>query len=203
MLVSGDFRYTFAVPTIISHPVVAVGVYPWLQRHGLTRSVLVAGALLTMLPDIDVIGYWLGIPYSHMLGHRGLSHSLPFAIVVSGLVALFFARYCAARVPVLWFYFAVCLASHGLFDALTDGGLGIAFFAPFSNERYFFDVNPLRVSVLAPSRFLTERMLNVLISEIIWVWLPFSLLAAGGWLFNRRRRHRNNRIVGSVETPPA
>ncbi len=190
------------MPTIISHPVVAVGVYPWLRRHGLTRSVLVAGAVLTILPDIDVIGYWLGVPYGHMLGHRGLSHSLPFAIVVSGLAALFFARYCTARVTVLWFYFAICMASHGLFDAVTNGGLGIAFFAPFSTERYFFELNPIQVSALAPSRFLSWRMLNVLISEFLWVWLPFSVIAAGGWLLNRRR-HRKNRVSAAVESPPA
>jgi inner membrane protein len=30
------------------------------------------------------------------------------------------------------------MASHGVLDALTNGGHGIAFFSPFLNERYFF-----------------------------------------------------------------
>jgi hypothetical protein len=28
-------------------------------------------------------------------------------------------------------------AGHGLLDAMTNGGLGLAFFSPFDNHRYF------------------------------------------------------------------
>lgn len=146
------------------------------------------GAVLTVVPDLDVIGLWLGIPYSHMLGHRGLSHSLPFAVVVAGLAAVLMARQVKTRIVVLWGYFTISLASHGLLDAITNGGLGIAFFAPFSNKRYFFDINPIEVSVLAPSHFLSEHMLTVLASEFIWVWLPFFVVAVSGFLVHRWRR---------------
>jgi inner membrane protein len=37
---------------------------------------------LAVLPDLDVLGFHAGIPYEHPLGHRGLSHSLLFALVV-------------------------------------------------------------------------------------------------------------------------
>ena len=37
---------------------------------------------LAVLPDLDVLGFHAGIPYEHTLGHRGLSHSLLFALVV-------------------------------------------------------------------------------------------------------------------------
>lgn len=42
-----------------------------------------------MGPDLDVVGNWMGIPYEHMLGHRGLTHSLPFAAIMSALVVRF------------------------------------------------------------------------------------------------------------------
>ena len=55
------------------------------------------------------------------------------------------------RVATFAFLF-LCTMSHALLDALTDGGLGVAFFSPFSNERYFFPWTPIRVS-----RFFSAR----------------------------------------------
>ena len=40
------------------------------------------------------------------------------------------------------------MASHGVLDALTDGGPGVAFLAPFDDTRYFFPWRPIRVSPL-------------------------------------------------------
>jgi hypothetical protein len=44
------------------------------------RRVLVWGALLSMLPDIDVVWFSFGMHYHDMLGHRGFTHSLLFAL---------------------------------------------------------------------------------------------------------------------------
>src|SRR4029078_11729766 len=41
---------------------------------------------LSLLPDVDVIGFRLGVQYGAPWGHRGATHSLVFA-VVAGLVA--------------------------------------------------------------------------------------------------------------------
>jgi len=71
----------------------------------------------------------------------------------------------------------VVTASHGLLDALTDGGLGVAFLAPFSGERFFFPWQPIEVSPIGLRRFLSGRGLEVLRSELLWVWLPSILLA--------------------------
>jgi len=37
----------------------------------------------TLLPDVDVVGFFLGVRYSTALGHRGFSHSLlsPFSLL--------------------------------------------------------------------------------------------------------------------------
>lgn len=174
----------------MSHPAAAIGFSPWLKSNGLTSRVLFVGVLLTILPDLDVIGLWAGIPYSHILGHRGLSHSIPFAIILAGVTATIVSRYVEMKLIILWLYFSLCMVSHGLLDAVTNGGLGIAFFAPFSSERYFLSIHPIEVSALAPNLFLTERMLNVLVSEIIWVWFPFSLLAISGLAVDQFRRRR-------------
>jgi inner membrane protein len=86
----------------------------------------------------------------------------------------------------LWLYFFLATASHGFLDAMTDGGLGVAFFAPFDNHRYFLPWTPIRVSPIGIGRFFTDRGFVVLQSELLWIWLPAALLAVSAWLFRRR-----------------
>jgi inner membrane protein len=181
------------MPTVITHPAAALGLFPWFRRELGRPAVLVIGALLTVLPDLDVVGFKLGIPYGHLLGHRGLSHSLFFALVAGGLAALAVARVYRLKPAVLWLYFFLCLASHGLLDALTSGGLGIAFFSPFSNERFFFDFRPLRVSAIGLGDFLASRWTVVLASELKWVWLPALALGAAGVVAGRLTRRAAGR----------
>src|SRR5262245_6216624 len=80
---------------------------------------------LSLLPDVDVIGFPLGIRYADEWGHRGATHSLAFALAVAAVVGLI-AR--ALRVPA-WrtaLVAALVVASHSLLDTMTDGGLGCA-----------------------------------------------------------------------------
>lgn len=127
--------------------------------------------LCSILPDIDSIGFHLGIPYSSFWGHRGITHSLTFAAILAVCVAMGFSS--ALRRP--WM-FALLLflvtATHGLLDAMTDGGLGIAFFSPFDLQRYFLPWRPILVSPIGVGRFFSARGLRILWSEIVWVWLP-------------------------------
>ena len=72
----------------------------------------------------------------------------------------------------LFLYFFFCTASHGLLDAMTNGGLGVAFFSPFDTTRYFFPVRPILVSPIGVSEFFSEYGVRILVSEAIWIWLP-------------------------------
>ncbi len=84
----------------------------------------------------------------------------------------------------------LCTASHGVFDAMTSGGLGVAFFAPFSAERYFLPWRSIRVSPLSVSGFFSARGLAILQSELLWVWLPVlvgGLLGARPWARRTKR----------------
>ena len=76
-------------------------------------------------------------------------------------------------------YFFLSAASHGLLDALTDGGLGVAFFSPFDRTRYFFPVRPIAVSPIGIREFFSEQGLVVMTSELTWVWLPVVVLFVG------------------------
>lgn len=186
------------MPTVITHPAAALGLFPWFRGQIGRPGVLIAGAALTMAPDLDVIGFRFGIPYEHMLGHRGISHSLAFALTASALAAGVAARVWRLHFGLLWAYFFLCLASHGLLDMLTSGGLGIALFAPFSGERYFFDMRPIRVSAIGVSDFLNGRWRTVLGSELQWIWLPSLTLAATG-LVARRLLARFRRRPATVK----
>lgn len=79
----------------------------------------------------------------------------------------------------------ISAASHGLLDALTNGGLGIAFFSPFSNRRYFLPWRILEVSPIGLSALFSRRGVRVLGSDLRCVWAPCLLLAAVGPLFGR------------------
>ena len=70
---------------------------------------------------------------------------------------------------------------------MTDGGLGVAYFAPFSNARYFLPWRPILVSPISVAGFFDARGLRVLASEAVWIWLPCAVFAAAAWLLRRRR----------------
>jgi inner membrane protein len=154
----------------------------------------VAAVASAVLPDLDVIGYRLGVPYESMLGHRGLTHSIPFAAVWALGLAILLLRAGTPGVSGvrLWTVLFLATASHGVLDALTDGGGGVAFFAPFTADRFFLPWHPLPVSPLSIRRFFSLRGLLILRSEVLWVWLPAAATAGAVLLVRRRRRSAAN-----------
>ena len=152
------------------------------------------GVISAIAPDADVIGFRFRIPYGDMLGHRGISHSLAFAMLLALLftVRLLFAEPQASRWRV-WLFLFLATTSHGLLDAFTDGGYGVAFFAPFVNTRYFFPVTPIAVSPIGAA-FFSERGWHVLQSELLWVWCPAAALAVAA-LLSQALKHRWKRAA--------
>lgn len=142
---------------------------------------LMALALVcAVLPDIDALGLWLGIPYAHPFGHRGFTHSLPFAVALAGAGTLL-APALGSDPSTAFGVLLVSAASHGLIDAMTNGGLGIAFFSPFSHRRSFLPWRVIEVSPLRPSALFSRRGFAVLRSEMRWVWLPCLVIGLAGF----------------------
>ena len=150
---------------------------------------------MSALPDIDFIGYQTGVPYWHMMGHRGFTHSLLFAAVAGFLSALWMRRDC--KFGKLWLFFFLCTASHGLLDGLTDGGLGVAYFSPFDDGRYCLPFRPIPVAPLGPRLIFSEWGARVMARELLWIWLPtFALtvvILAGRWRSLQGRGNGNAR----------
>ena len=142
---------------------------------------LVVAGFCAFSPDLDVLGFRLGVPYASEWGHRGFTHSIAFALVVGGLIGwictrgfsrTFLADGTSAKASALITWFVLSMASHPLLDMLTNGGRGCALWWPFSNARLFFPFRPVQVSPLTVQDFFTPWGLEVLASEVLWIGFP-------------------------------
>lgn len=161
-----------------AHALLAVTIGKAFRAKYASRKFWLLGIACSVLPDADVIMFRLGVPYEHVMGHRGFSHSLVFALLLGILITLVFYRKIKLMTRegiTLVLFFFLCTASHALLDAMTTGGLGVAVFAPFDNDRYFLPWRPIKVSPIGLAEFFGEWGLRVLKSEFIWVFLPCLL----------------------------
>ncbi|QUL37045.1 metal-dependent hydrolase [Erythrobacter sp. JK5] len=165
------------MPTIFTHAVVPMAIAVAAGGGRISPRLAIAGAMFAILPDADVIGFGLGIDYADPWGHRGATHSLAFAALCAAALALVWKE--ARSLTGLAFLF-LAMASHGLLDTLTSGGLGSALWWPFHQARIFAPATPIRVSPIGLS-FFSPRGLVTIVSELVWVWLPCSALALAGW----------------------
>jgi inner membrane protein len=173
-----------------SHAIAALSIGACFYRREIPKRVWVAGALCSILPDIDVIGFRFSIHYGDFWGHRGFTHSLVFAALLVAAVTVVLSPHRKLRIGrfALLAYLFLATASHGVLDAMTNGGLGVAFFSPFDNRRYFLPWRPIVVSPISIARFFSGRGYAVLRSEVVWIWIPAFLFAAVvlGFRFARR-----------------
>ncbi|MDQ3565897.1 MAG: metal-dependent hydrolase [Pseudomonadota bacterium] len=149
-------------------------------EDGISWKLVLLGAICAVIPDLDVIGFTFGVRYGAVWGHRGLTHSIVFA----GLLAAVTTAFWVQGVPGLHFsvflFLFLSTLSHPILDACTDGGLGVAFFAPFRVKRYFFPKRPIAVPPIGIAAFFSARGWQVMKSEFRWIWLPAMVLIALG-----------------------
>jgi inner membrane protein len=175
------------MPTIVTHGFIATllgksfAVGPPPARFWIV-SVLAPFCLTLMcsvFPSVSGTRTCWDIAVSHIL----------FAFVLSWIVT--FVAF--PRLPERWTRFLlfscffIVTASHGALDAMTDGGLGIAFFAPFDNTRYFFPFRPIKVSPIGLS-FFSARGLDVIWSELLWLCVPATIIATAVLFYRKLRR---------------
>lgn len=171
------------MPTIFTHAVVPLAVGIACGTRRVPPRLIAAGMIAAMLPDADVIAFKLGIAYADDFGHRGASHSFFFAAVV-GAIGAFMHRFFGARPWVVAAWLSACAASHPLLDALTNGGLGVALWWPWSDARVFAPWRPIAVSPIGAG-FFSARGVAVIASELAWVWLPCAMVAMAGLALRR------------------
>jgi inner membrane protein len=170
------------MPTVFTHAVVGLGLARVFTAQPEPALYYGLAAGLAMLPDLDVLAFSFGIPYGALFGHRGFSHSICCALVVSLPVALLACGACAMPWWLLWVILFGIMASHGLLDAITNGGMGIALLSPFDPTRYFFPWRPVQVSLIGMG-FFSRWGLRALLSEVLWLWLPLAILVGAVTLY--------------------
>lgn len=182
------------MPSTFSHGIAALSIGTCFYRPEIPRRVWFAGVLCAVFPDVDVVGFKFGIHYGDFWGHRGFTHSLLFATVLSGVTAILLSHHeeLGFKRFLLFVFLFLATASHGLLDTMTDGGLGVALFSPIDNGRYFLPWRPIHVSPISITRFFSGRGYSVLLSELLWVWAPAFIFAA--IMLTLRRKSANASI---------
>ena len=158
------------MPSSVGHALVAVTVAAALLPPPRPRRFALLVATCAILPDIDAIGRPFGLPDLEFLGgHRALTHSLVFAAVLGAIVG-----FLCTRAPELrrvrvraCAVIAIAIATHGVLDAMTTYGAGVAFAAPFSWTRYTFGWTPL-------TGVWKEMLLLWLPTTCVLIWAPFA-----------------------------
>ena len=181
--------------TPLTHAAAAVVLGKILLPRQMPWKFWIAAVVVAVLPDLDTAGMRLGVPYASMFGHRGFFHSLLFVTLLSLVAAVIVSgpKWMSRPRLGVWLVLLAGAATHPLLDMLTNGGYGVALFSPFDTARYFFPWQPLAVSPIGIRAFLSARGAEVIVSEVLVVWLPAIALAAlargVAWAVGRLRRH--------------
>jgi inner membrane protein len=132
----------------------------------LGRRALFLGAIVGMLPDLDVIVKFSSNPFAEMLHHRGITHSLWFGPIVGPILGyllfLFYKKQGKKDSLSAWVGLGVwCLLTHPLLDVFTVYGTQLL--APFSSHRFTIPA----ISIIDPVYSLT-----LLASVCIGIFFP-------------------------------
>ena len=163
---------------VVSHVLVSGAVAALFRpARRVPRRYWTAAALVATIPDLDFFFLALGARYRGMWGHRGITHSLLFAVAAAAL-ATFWVRRRDRSIPAgrIFAVLLLAAASHGFLDGLMASGVGVAYFAPFSAARYTLPWRPIRVPPPSENPLLNLGGIRVTASEIMWLWVPSLVL---------------------------
>jgi len=124
--------------------------------HSLGRRALGWGALVGMLPDLDVVAAPLHGGFGEMIYHRGTTHALWFGPVAGSLLGWCLWRWRDGVPGRLRAWIGLCvvvLVTHPLLDVFTPYGTQLL--APFSRARFAWNgvgiIDPFYSAILATS----------------------------------------------------
>lgn len=104
------------------------------------KKAMLWGILAQSIPDIDFIAAtWLDTS-SNLLAHRGFTHSILFALIVTFILAMLAERWHRPHNISFWrwlMFFGAAILTHIFLDAFNNYGVG--WFEPFSHYRISFN----------------------------------------------------------------
>ena len=142
--------------------------------------VLLTGASLAILPDIDYV-FYLGLGLGETW-HRTFTHSIVFAIAV-GLLTAAFVRTERMRMGLVY---SLVTLSHALLDILTSRDIGgVELFWPFDNERIRYGFINYHVLISEVPRPLSQIFWQFLTTSMIELAVFGPILLAMIWIKHR------------------
>jgi inner membrane protein len=159
------------VATLYTHAFFGLGLGKFFTARRLPWSFWLITGVLPMVPDLDAFSTFSD---DTVLGHRGFTHSLTFALALGLFTAACTYRRFQIPLAVLAVFFFLITASHGLLDACTNGGAKIPFFWPISSARFgrWGPINVADIAFELPNPW-TSRAIR---TELLWIWLPTTVL---------------------------
>ena len=122
-------------------------------RRRLGRRAIAAGAVIGLLPDLDVAAGWIGGPFMNWFHHRGVTHSVFFGPVAGPLLGWLAWRWGGRGAPAgpdgsdpdsprAWIWLAIlALMTHPVIDLFTSYGTQLL--APLSRFRFAINAMPI------------------------------------------------------------
>ena len=144
----------------------------------------------SLLPDIDVL--WavpLGL-HGGWLGHRGVAHSLPFALAAGVLIGMHLSRprdgeaSTPQRQWLLGGWFTLLILSHEILDGMVMHGQGVMYLWPFDLRMYEMPFTFIPDAPIA-LRALEGPLWGALMVELPMVAVLTILLGAVRWAVRR------------------
>lgn len=151
----------------------------------LGRRALGWGAVIGMLPDLDVIVEVTSNPFAEVLYHRGVTHSIWFGPVIGPLLGYLFWRYYSKKDSLsAWIGLSIwALVTHPLLDLFTVYGTQLL--APLSNHRFTLSAVPI-IDPIYTGTLTLALIFGSIFHRRIWASITvasFSLTLTSGYLF--------------------
>ncbi|GGE40901.1 hypothetical protein GCM10007276_17850 [Agaricicola taiwanensis] len=170
-------------------------------RRRLGRKALVVGAIMGLIPDLDVAVGWIWGPFASWQYHRAFTHSLLFGPLVGPIFAWMIWRWQRSRHPALtadeeqhmlraWVWLCVLgLFTHPLIDAFTSYGTQLLW--PITTTRFAINSMPIidplysLVLIAAVAVGIAVKKRPRLAQDVAAAALLFIVLySLGGWALN-------------------
>lgn len=161
--------------SLFGHALAGLAISAACTRNRPPRRVWISAVACAVAPDLDWFMDFFQVSQGASPAHRGLSHSLLAALLIAAAAMLIGFRPQLRSVR-HWTCMLAAAFSHGLLDACTFGGTGVAFLLPFSDTRFVGAWQPIFVSPIPLSGKLLDWLLFSLGTEAVWIGLPAALV---------------------------
>ena len=182
--------------TVISHSLVGAGISSFFRFEN-KKKIMITSLLLAALPDSDTL-VMTAIGCGTIFDHRGVFHSIFFAILVGSLVAYLFKQKKwiePSEFIKLAILFSAVTFSHPFADGFsTSWRYGVSYLAPFDMTKYFWFSSPLPLVPLSPVQLFSARGINIFLVEVAMLWT----FVAGAFLWNSVPKKMNYRYAAVV-----